>query len=161
MICVDCKLKSICKVFEMSTNMSPSMNILVSNCRMCLANDPISTDPQTVPVVDKPVVRTQEALLSISERIKIATVKSDPVSVTPVVAKPAKSTAKTKKKDADIAIDKLTVKCSGCGEKVFDAVAVKCTACGNVLCDNCITNDMNTDLPYCEECWDKQPPAKL
>jgi ribosomal protein L37E len=143
MICYGCSLISICKVFEMATNMSPSINIVVNDCRVRPNGDAVVI-PHQAHSVAKLTVRTQNDLLNISDRIKEATKKPDP---------------ETAIAEADAAIERLTINCNECGDKVFETVAIKCSACGKILCENCSTHDMGTKKTYCEKCWDDQLPA--
>lgn len=144
MICFGCSLTSICKVFEMVHSMSPSIHITVHDCRMrAKSEQTVAAAPVPVPVAE-PVMRSPEELSSISDRIKAASKKADPV----VAA-------------ADQAVEKLTVHCADCDAKIMEPLAIKCTACGKVLCESCVTHEMGTKKPFCEECWDKHDPAPL
>lgn len=156
MICSNCDLKSICKVFEMANNMSPSMNIVVNDCRMRPNGESMTIAQQVsaeVPLVhphEVPLIHTQESLISRSEKIRQAIKKTKVVEV----VEPTKKTERIKK-----VAENIRFKCKKCGSDLPKSLTVKCEHCGGIFCNGCVTIDLGTNKQYCEDCWDKVAPA--
>jgi hypothetical protein len=135
-ICLQCNMRPICKVFDLMTTTS-GLEVDIKSC--AYSGRQISFETVACAPVKEPVAPAHPArdLNDVAARIKKATT---------VVAVPNLKEGK--------------IKCTDCGEEFPESHLIICSGCGKHFCETHSTTDMSSKRSYCEPCWDNNaPPA--
>lgn len=127
MLCNNCNLKKICKVYELHKSLDNDIVVQISSCNFNIQNKQIKTGVQAFQELKKDSFEesfNQEEYDRLMKKIN-----GDPVED----------------------INNVIIECRTCGGKDYLSELKACSKCNKEVCGNCGTSD--NGQVYCQECW--------
>lgn len=127
MLCKNCTLKKICKVYELHKSLDSDIIVQISSCNFNIQSKQIKTGVQAFQELKKDSFDesfNQEEYDRLMKKIN-----GEPVED----------------------INNVIIECRTCGGKDYLSELKACSKCNKEVCGNCGTSD--NGQVYCQECW--------
>ena len=149
MICHNCGLRTICKIYDVLTVHAAAIDVSLSSCTYCRSQKEMAA---TVEIKNEPIpeLSLEKALdpnrvVEMSEKIKSYT--------NPPEKKPTPTSPSSDDEDDD------RHECNICHVKEGPGVELTaCDKCGEAVCYNCATETVS-GYTLCDSCYDKYEPS--
>ena len=144
MICNDCPLANICKVFEVIVNARPYVDIHVNDCLIDKSEETKGAD---TPQGNSPQKGWKDSSQILDKSRRIKELQGEPEGTPDFrVIDPKEENSEPPMEEPDVQ------SCSICEEYIIWE-SVTCYACGRIVCPGCSIESVDDKQPYCTDCF--------